>query len=62
MLKSSHFVSTGQFSQTNEAVLQASYRIADCNKPDTVRQGLIKPSLVETVRLVLREQHVEKGD
>jgi hypothetical protein len=50
MLKPSCLDSTGQFAQTNEAVLKASYHIAlridEWKKPHTVGEDFIKPCLL----------------
>lgn len=56
--------STSYFFLSTEAGLEASYcialRIAKYKKPHTIGENLIKPCILEAVKLVLGEEHVEK--
>jgi len=56
--------SSGYFFKSTEAGLEASYcialRIAKNKKPHTIGENLIKPCIIDAVKLVLGEQHVEK--
>jgi metal-sulfur cluster biosynthetic enzyme len=60
MLKSSRLALTGQFAQAGEVVPEASCRIAECTKPRTVGEDIIKLRLIEMLRLVLEEKHEKK--
>ena len=57
ILYSTHIDSTGHVAQINEAVLEASYRIAlriaECKKPHTIGEKFIKPCHVEATKLIL---------
>lgn len=63
-LKNARMDSSGYFFQSTEAGLEASYcialRIAKNKKPHTIGENLIKPCILDAVKLVLGEQHVEK--
>ncbi|XP_025420883.1 zinc finger BED domain-containing protein 5-like [Sipha flava] len=63
-LKNARMDSSGYFFKSTEAGLEASYcialRIAKNKKPHTIGENLIKPCILDAVKLVLGEQHVEK--
>lgn len=63
-LKYARMDSTSYFFQSTEAGLEASYcialRIAKNKKSHTIGENLIKPCILDAVKLVLGEQHVEK--
>ncbi|XP_050058609.1 zinc finger BED domain-containing protein 5-like [Aphis gossypii] len=63
-LKNARMDSSGYFFQSTEAGLEASccnaLRIAKNKKPHTIGENLIKPCILDAVKLVLVEQHVEK--
>lgn len=63
-LKNSRMDSSSSVSESTEGGLEASYRIAlriaESKKPHTIGEDLIKPSLLDAVKLVLGCQHVEK--
>ena len=55
---------TGSFQQENGALVQASYEvaleIAKNKKPHTIRESLIKPCLLKTVKILLGESSAAK--
>ena len=63
-MKKARLDSTGNVARMSEATLEASYRIAlrvaECKKAHTIGEELIKPCLVESVRLVCGEKEAEK--
>ena len=63
-LKAARFDSTGRFQQQNEAALVASYgisqMIAKTEKPHTIGETLIAPSVQIIVKRMLGEDHSKK--
>lgn len=64
VLKGERIDSTGHFARQNQAVLEASYRIAyriaRTKKPHTIGEKLIKPCILEATKLVLGERESQK--
>ena len=63
-LKSTRIDSGGQYARQNESALRASYavslHIARNKKAHTIGEDLVKPCLIEAVRLVLGEEQAKK--
>jgi hypothetical protein len=64
VLKFSCLDSTGQFAQMLflKHPIMFALQVAECKEPHTVGEDLIKPCLVERIRLVHEEQHEKKVD
>ena len=64
LLKKSRLDSEGMWAKQNQAVLEASYRIAfriaQAKKPHTIGEELIKPCLIEATTLVLGGEKANK--
>ena len=59
-LKNLCFDSSGVRAQQNNAVFEASYRIAQSKKPYTIGEELIKPCLIKAISLMLRAEAVKQ--